>query len=109
MNRLSKRLAISLCLVASVLSWTAPVRAASVAAMLQMNAPSVGRQLDAGVPSVVHVAGPAEAVRAAEGFAQGRAVNVQKKGNKFIVTVVAGGSAVRCLVDADSGRVLGCN
>lgn len=56
----------------------------------------------------IRVAGASSAKRAAERAAGGRAVKVVKKGGRFIVTVVSGGSARRCVVDAQSGQVLGC-
>lgn len=60
------------------------------------------------VAPLIRVAGASSAKRAAERAAGGRAVRVVKKGGRFIVTVVSGGSARRCVVDAQSGRVLGC-
>ncbi|MEM7637032.1 MAG: hypothetical protein AAF299_20915 [Pseudomonadota bacterium] len=63
--------------------------------------------IDAIAP-LVRVAGASSAKRAAERAAGGRAVKVVKKGGRFIVTVVSGGSARRCVVDAKSGQVLGC-
>ncbi|MEP1147381.1 MAG: hypothetical protein ABJK67_03660 [Anderseniella sp.] len=70
---------------------------------------NLGRQGDfsAGAP-LIRVAGASSAKRAAERAAGGRAVRVVKKGGRFIVTVVSGGSARRCVVDAKSGQVLGC-
>lgn len=67
----------------------------------------VKRGLGAIAP-LIRVAGASSAKRAAERAAGGRAVRVVKKGGRFIVTVVSGGSARRCVVDAKSGRVLGC-
>lgn len=60
------------------------------------------------VAPLIRVAGASSAKRAAERAAGGRAVKVVKKGGRFIVTVVSGGSARRCVVDAQSGQVLGC-
>lgn len=60
------------------------------------------------VAPLIRVAGASSAKRAAERAAGGRAVKVVKKGGRFIVTVVSGGSARRCIVDAQSGQVLGC-
>ncbi len=57
---------------------------------------------------LIRVAGASSAKRAAERAAGGRAVSVVKQGGKFVVTVVSGGSAKRCIVDAKSGQVLGC-
>ncbi len=60
------------------------------------------------IAPLIRVAGASSAKRAAERAAGGRAVKVVKKGGRFIVTVVSGGSAQRCVVDAQSGRVLSC-
>lgn len=60
------------------------------------------------IAPLIRVAGASSAKRAAERAAGGRAVKVVKKGGRFIVTVVSGGSARRCVVDAQSGQVLGC-
>ncbi len=57
---------------------------------------------------IIHVAGASSAKRAAERAVGGRAVRVVRKGRKFVVTVISGGSARRCIVDAQSGQVLGC-
>ncbi len=62
----------------------------------------------AAIAPLIRVAGASSAKRAAERAAGGRAVKVVKKGGRFIVTVVSGGSARRCVVDAQSGQVLGC-
>jgi hypothetical protein len=62
----------------------------------------------ADIAPLIRVAGASSAKRAAERAAGGRAVKVVKKGGRFIVTVVSGGSARRCVVDAQSGQVLGC-
>lgn len=68
----------------------------------------LGRGGLAGIAPLIRVAGASSAKRAAERAAGGRAVRVVKKGGRFIVTVVSGGSARRCVVDAKSGQVLGC-
>lgn len=57
---------------------------------------------------IIHVGGASSAKRAAERAVGGRAVRVVRQGRKFVVTVVSGGSAKRCIVDAQSGQVLGC-
>ena len=57
---------------------------------------------------VIRVAGASSAKRAAERAAGGRAVKVVRKGRRFVVTVISGGNAKRCTVDAKSSRVLGC-
>ena len=67
-----------------------------------------GLGLVAPLAPTIQVAGASSAKRAAERAAGGRAVRVVRKGRKFIVTVVSGGSARRCIVDAQSGEVLGC-
>ena len=69
----------------------------------------LGRRGDfSAIAPLIRVAGASSAKRAAERAAGGRAVKVVKKGGRFIVTVVSGGSARRCVVDARSGQVLGC-
>ena len=60
------------------------------------------------VAPVIRVAGASSAKRAAEQAAGGRAVSVVRKGGRFVVTVISGGTARRCIVDAQSGQVLEC-
>ena len=60
------------------------------------------------IAPVIRVAGASSAKRAAEQAAGGRAVSVVKKGGRFVVTVISGGTARRCIVDAQSGQVLEC-
>jgi len=67
-----------------------------------------GLGLVAPLAPIIRVAGASSAKRAAERAVGGRAVSVVRKGRKFIVTVISGGSAKRCIVDAQSGQVLGC-
>ncbi len=78
---------------------------------------AAGRSLDrafgmrngfADIVPFTRVAGASSAKRAAERAAGGRAVSVVKKDGQFVVTVISGGSARRCIVDAKSGQVLGC-
>jgi len=108
MNKLSKHIAASICLGLSLLASAVPASASLVVAMTQSGLPasiSAGGMTD---PPVINVAGESDAKRAAESAAGGRAVSVVRSGNNFVVTVVAGGSAKRCVVDANSGQVLGC-
>ena len=67
-----------------------------------------GHGLAAPLAPVIQVASASSAKRAAERAVGGRAVKVVRKGRRFVVTVVSGGNAKRCTVDAQSGRVLGC-
>ena len=78
---------------------------------------AIGRRVDralrgrgglAAIAPLIRVAGASSAKRAAERAVGGRAVRVVKRGGRFIVTVVSGGTARRCVVDAQSGQVLGC-
>lgn len=67
-----------------------------------------GLGLVAPLAPVIRVASASSAKRAAERAVGGRAVKVVRKGRRFVVTVISGGNAKRCTVDAQSGQVLGC-
>lgn len=67
-----------------------------------------GQGFVAPLAPIIHVAGASSAKRAAERAVGGRAVRVVRKGRRFVVTVISGGNAKRCIVDAQSGQVLRC-
>lgn len=111
-SKLKKLLITLICLVigtgtAGVSASAAPVMSLTQSSVLE-NINESATANSAGTLPLIRVAGASSAKRAAERAAGGRAVKVVKKGGRFIVTVVSGGSARRCVVDARSGQVLGC-
>ncbi len=111
-SKLKKLIVTLICLVigtctAGVSASAAPVTSMTQTTVVEDIADAAQADIDAIAP-LVRVAGASSAKRAAERAAGGRAVKVVKKGGRFIVTVVSGGSARRCVVDAKSGQVLGC-
>ena len=111
-SKLKKLLITLICLVigtgtAGVSASAAPVMSMTQSSILE-NPTGSATTNSAGILPLIRVAGASSAKRAAERAAGGRAVKVVKKGGRFIVTVVSGGSARRCVVDAQSGQVLGC-
>jgi len=111
-SKLKKLLITLICLVigtgtAGVSASAAPVMSMTQSSVLE-NITGSATADSAGALPLIRVAGASSAKRAAERAAGGRAVKVVKKGGRFIVTVVSGGSARRCVVDAQSGQVLGC-
>lgn len=121
MSKLKKLSITLICLMIGTSTAGVSASAAPVTSMTQLSvvdsitedAASISPLMDATgglavVAPLIRVAGASSAKRAAERAAGGRAVKVVKKGGRFIVTVVSGGSATRCVVDAQSGQVLGC-
>jgi hypothetical protein len=108
MNVLRKQFAALICLALGFHALGASATAGTIGAMAQMNVPASVLIADEYRLPVIKVAGASAAKRAAERAAGGRAVSVVRSGGNFVVTVVTGGSAKRCVVDANSGRVRGC-
>ena len=111
-SKLKKQLIALICLMigtstAGVFASAGPLTSMTQPSVLNSVTEFSAAEAAAAAP-LVRVSGASSAKRAAERAAGGRAVKVVKQGGKFVVTVVSGGSARRCIVDAKSGQVLGC-
>jgi hypothetical protein len=111
-SKLKRQLIALICLMigtstAGVFAFAGPLTSMTQPSVLNSVTEFSAAEAAAAAP-LVRVSGASSAKRAAERAAGGRAVKVVKQGGKFVVTVVSGGSARRCIVDAKSGQVLGC-
>lgn len=108
-SKLKNQFIILICLIVGTSTAGALAVAGPVASMTQASVlEHITKDADADATAIILVAGASSAKRAAERAVGGRAVRVVKKGRNFVVTVISGGNAKRCIVDAQSGQVRGC-
>lgn len=111
-SKLKKQITILICLIlgtctAGAVAFAGPVTSLTQPSVLERITEDAASDAAAIVPTI-HVGGASSAKRAAERAVGGRAVRVVRKGRRFVVTVISGGNAKRCIVDAQSGQVLRC-